>query len=498
MRGSLSSTKDAAISTRITLPGEFKVEIRGGRRAQFETVLLYTLQKLVEARHTRSLLDYTPNEFKHENWYPTEFPVHFIVQSQLLNAPLLAALITEAGPMALLQRDDNNKDALHYLEYRIGNNNERPTRTGNQIASLIVGVAEAEPSLVQFLLQQSAAHAFVIASQRLIEECGGQIDEASAFDSRTPRAIGKDSSDILTRALYDDRDAVRQRALDEQRRELGDAQEHVVEEKQRELLAVFKQKDEEKRVALEEKRWAVFSENMVSCVPWNLPPGELQAWLIEHASPTQKKLRALIDRMGDISGLTVLQEWVEVGGTHQGKPNFGKLTVQSIARTIDGFKDRVAAMQLTNLLDMQNLSYHHAILLSCEHRSALTDFEWIKKIGQGGFGVAHLCRNRFSGESRVIKFIMPGGGDEGMRRDVKETALHQKLAALQVCNKYFHVGNNRWCRGTTPFTFAVDTANRCCARCSLIRSLSVHSNGVWLGGAPHEAPQHQHGRRAAR
>ena len=63
---------------------------------------------------------------------------------------------------------------------------------------------------------------------------------------------------------------------------------HAIEEKQRELLAV-EQKDEEKRVALEWKRWAIFSENMVSCVPWNLPPGELQAWLIKHASPSKKK-----------------------------------------------------------------------------------------------------------------------------------------------------------------------------------------------------------------
>jgi len=108
--------------------------------------------------------------------------------------------------------------------------------------------------------------------------------------------------------------------------------------------------------------------------------------------------------------------------------HFQQITKERMAKTIEGFKDNVAAQQLTNLLDMQNLAYQHALLLSCGSRSALTDFEWSKKIGQGGFGVAHLCRNRYSGESCVIKFIMPGDGDEGMRRDVKETALHQKLA----------------------------------------------------------------------
>ena len=155
--------------------------------------------------------------------------------------------------------------------------------------------------------------------------------------------------------------------------------------------------------------------------------------MVDRARTAQsKKLRALIDRMEDISGLTVLQEWVEVGGTHQGKPNFGKITTKAIAKTIEGFKDKVAPPQLMSLLDMQNLAYHHAILLSCESRSALTDFEWSKKIGQGGFGVAHLCRNRYSGEPCVIKFIVPGDGDEGMRRDVKETALHQKLAVSEL------------------------------------------------------------------
>ena len=114
-----------------------------------------------------------------------------------------------------------------------------------------------------------------------------------------------------------------------------------------------------------------------------------------------------------------------------------QITRERIATTLEGFKDVTAAQQLTSLLIMENLSYHHAVLLSCERRSALTDFDWIKKIGEGGFGVAHLCRNRFSGESRVIKFIMPDGGDEGMRYDAKETALHQKLAASKFVSNIF-------------------------------------------------------------
>ena len=46
--------------------GEFAVEIRGGQRAQFETVLFYVLQTLVEARQTQSLLEYELDRATHQ------------------------------------------------------------------------------------------------------------------------------------------------------------------------------------------------------------------------------------------------------------------------------------------------------------------------------------------------------------------------------------------------------------------------------------------------
>ena len=200
-------------------------------------------------------------------------------------------------------------------------------------------------------------------------------------------------------------------------------------------------------------------------------------------------LENAVDRMGDIAGVTVLEKWVEIGGLHQGKPNFGKVSVKQnntphidltcahvcfisqitrerIATTLEGFKDVTAAQQLTSLLIMENLSYHHAVLLSCERRSALTDFDWIKKIGQGGFGMAHLCRNRFSGERCVIKFIMPDGGDDGMRRDVKETELHQKLAVSEYIAKIFSWGtiDGSWSESAISLSPNTDNLHACPAR----------------------------------
>ena len=256
------------------------------------------------------------------------------------------------------------------------------------------------------------------------------------------------------------------RALEEQRRgsenllqsieaEKRDLLEKIREMQNREKL--FEESDEARkreleniRVALEDKRRGLFEEYMeavrkrtAACEPWwTLPAEELQQYLLTQAPKSQTKLRALIDLMGDVAGFTVLDKWVEVGGLHKNRPNFGKITSQLIASTVNESKGNiasaqlnVASAQLTNLLNAETIAYHHAILLSCERRSALTDFIWEKKIGEGGFGVAHLCRNRFSGEQRVIKFIMPDGGEQGMRRDVKETELHMKVAVSDFIAK---------------------------------------------------------------
>ena len=356
----------------------------------------------------------------------------------------------------LLTCDDAGRMPFHYLKYRrrsiYEGGSESEARTDDAIAELVVGVAKAEPKVTQLLLQQSAAHGFSVASLRLIQECSAKVDEASDYDPRTPREIGKDAHDAKTRAIFDDRDDVYRREL-----------------------------------AL--KRRATFLETMVTREPWNLQAEVFQEWLLSRASKSQKKLRALIGRMGDIAGVTVLEKWVEIGGLHQGKPNFGKVSVKQnntphidltcahvcfilqitrerIATTLEGFKDVTAAQQLTSLLIMENLSYHHAVLLSCERRSALTDFDWIKKIGEGGFGVAHLCQNRFSGERCVIKFIMPDGGGDGMRRDVKETELHQKLALSEYIAKIFSWGtiDGSWSESVISLSPNTDNLHACPAR----------------------------------
>jgi len=354
----------------------------------------------------------------------------------------LAELIIEAGPMALLQDDKEGNNAFHFLKYRRdGNGNERSARNDNDIATLILGVAEADASLTQVLLQQAAAHAYVAASRRLIEEHGGQLDAPSEFDARTPREIGKEAHDTATRDLFDDRDEVQQRALDEQRREFDDRH-------QRELLELFARQDEEKRVTLHRTRCDLFRQSVLSVEPavepWGLANGVLQAWLIEKAGDNNKgSLKTMLDAMGDVDGLSILADWVSVGfdGT---KPNCGKLVTGRVKEHL-GIEAKPATvtklgsllgqhplgkMVLPNILKPGGLSFYKALLLSCEKRSLLTDYVWVRMLGVGAFGRAHLCTNRFSGERIVIKLMMPdskGEFSDEFKLAVVETELQQKL-----------------------------------------------------------------------
>ena len=397
-----------------------------------------------------------------------------------MNAPVLAALIIEAGPTALMQRDVGDKDAFHFLKYRNGDERQGPARSDDTIASLVVGVAKAEPSLVQFLLQQSAAHAFVAASRLLIDECNGQIDEASDFDPRTPRAIGQDAHDIATRAFYDNRDELQQIALDEQRRELDNAQQHAIAEKQAELLSLFELKDKEKRTASEVDRRALFEMCMIqnnsggALVPFSLGAGELQAWLrdaMAEANETSKALHELVDLMGNVDGMTVLALWATVGFLEGGEANHGKLSKPAVSETLPpNAKFKMAALaKLAQYLGLERMQYYKAILLSCEKRSLLNDLDHVKFVGHGAFGRfatparstarseiyctltgfclpvssrAHLCRNRHSGKQVVIKLLMPHGGQHSIEfaRDVKETELQQRLGNSEFVASVFSWG----------------------------------------------------------
>ena len=331
---------------------------------------------------------------------------------------LLAKFIMEMDPRTLLQKDDAGKLALHFLKYRRCKDRiENSARTDDAIAALVVGAAKAEPSLAQLLLQQSAEHAYVAASKRLIEECEGKIDEPSEFEPRTPREIAK-AHGADERALFDNSEQKQQQALEAQRHELAEQYELAVkqqsmlaEEQRTELLELFEQKDRDKKLALSRRRQTIFRQTVLFgepvVEPWGLKKGDFQTWLRQKAGAKNKgALKTLLDQMGDIDGLTVLLDWVDVGFDGK-KANCGKLVKERIIRDLGDKKFKAVAFQeLSNLLgylaldknpseqilNPGGLSFYKGLLQSCEKRSLLTDYTSLKMLGQGAFGRAHLCK----------------------------------------------------------------------------------------------------------
>ena len=315
---------------------------------------------------------------------------------------LLATLLREAGPERFLLHN-----AFHFLKYRCRtgvNGGDVQARTDLAIAELVIGVAEIEPTFVQFLLQQTAAHAFVIAAARLLEEHGANIDEPSEYDDRTPREIGRSS-------LYDNPDQsqeleIGQGELEEERRQ---HEEQLSEQRQHheQLCALFEQKEKEKLIQLEEDRIALFRKTMIGAgglVPFSLGARELQAWLM-NAIGESKALHDLVALMGDIDGMTILSSWTEVGPGPKG-PNFGKINRDRAALSLGLGKDEIkkkikmgAWPKLSFALNGDSgetkenalLAYYKAILMSCEKRSLLTDVELVKVVGEGGFGRCGPC-----------------------------------------------------------------------------------------------------------
>ena len=155
-------------------------------------------------------------------------------------------------------------------------------------------------------------------------------------------------------------------------------------------------------------RCKLFQERLLSgakVIPWGLPKGEFQAWLREQAGGRCKRgLKELIDAMTEVDALTVLSEWVAVGFDGR-RPNCGKLNYSRIKEqlkvnaTVVNFcqlADLLGQLQLgkramSHLVQPGGMSYYKAVLQSCDKTSLLTDYVWVKMVGEGCFGRSHLC-----------------------------------------------------------------------------------------------------------
>ena len=152
-------------------------------------------------------------------------------------------------------------------------------------------------------------------------------------------------------------------------------------------------------------RESVLSNTGTALEPWGLPKREFQAWLRKQAGSKNKgALKELIDAMTEVDGLAVLSAWVEIGFDGQ-SANCGKLNLSKIKEHLKIDVKVITIQHLANLLGQLplgkrainsvlqpgGLSYHKAVLQSCEKRSLLSDYSWVKTVGEGSFGRAHLC-----------------------------------------------------------------------------------------------------------
>ena len=173
------------------------------------------------------------------------------------------------------------------------------------------------------------------------------------------------------------------------------------------LHALLEQKEKEKLIKLEEGRIALFRKTMIGAgglVPFSLGAGELKDWLMNSIGES-KALHDLVALMGAIDGMTILSSWTEVGPGPKG-PNFGKISRDRAALSLgldaDEIKKKIksaACIKLSFALNGDSgetefnarLAYYKAILMSCEKRSVLTDFDLVRVIGEGGFARCGPC-----------------------------------------------------------------------------------------------------------
>ena len=190
---------------------------------------------------------------------------------------------------------------------------------------------------------------------------------------------------------------------------------------------------QERRILFVETLCAATAGRGERLEPWSLDATELNSWLLapERGVKLEAAEKALVDHwyQKELDGVAVLSKFVAVSPDGSGK--FDKTLLNA---DLPAGMPQLSAVRLAKLahgmFSKESLGYYATILASCESRSLLTDYIWLRHLGQGAFGRVSLCANRHNGQKRAIKLIQPTGGKESdaFKRDVCEAEVQQKLA----------------------------------------------------------------------
>ena len=112
-----------------------------------------------------------------------------------------------------------------------------------------------------------------------------------------------------------------------------------------------------------------------------------------------------------------------------GKPPFFEVRFTKDGKKLDMVK--LVSLKRFNIVlnEASGFGFYCLLYRSCHHLGPLQDFEWVRKLGQGGQGVVHLCANRYSGDLRAVKLVHVG---EDLERAALEMEFQQVASALEA------------------------------------------------------------------
>ena len=190
------------------------------------------------------------------------------------------------------------------------------------------------------------------------------------------------------------------------------------------------QLETKRRVLFEET--VLFGDSSQKLEPWALGQTEFQEWIRSRLPPNVKQSLSEIvecEGMKRVDGFTMLSVCGGITSGGSGGQGYGSLHKRKLEELLGVKCTTGAVKQLLHVLNPEAVGYYKAVLLSCENRSALTDFVWVSNLGSGSFGRVSMCRNTLNGNTRAIKIIMPRGGVMGdaFKAANQETQLQQKV-----------------------------------------------------------------------
>ena len=194
-----------------------------------------------------------------------------------------------------------------------------------------------------------------------------------------------------------------------------------------ELLQRRYSHDAKARAQTELQRKKNFASVTTGITPWGLGAPALEVWLADELRAKSKSINwtPMLSNLSELAGIDLVSRCDEIS-----KPPWAKVTTArdgTPLKNIDGITLGQIA-HLHTLLDVNGIGYHAALYKSCDRKSPLMDMVWVRKIGEGAFGVVQLMKNRLTGEYIAVKLIKYE--EDKLDRSSQEMAHHQRAAAL--------------------------------------------------------------------